>query len=80
MKTTKWAEIKKCTSKGIDGNTCERLLDIIHRLDSETNMIWSCSDKLKTLEGGKLYEKLDKAYLKTEEARDWLLDIVGDIE
>jgi hypothetical protein len=70
--------MKNCTAKGIDEETCKRLLDSIQRLDSETSRIWSCSDKLKNLDDGKLYDKLDKAYLKVEEGRDWIRDVVGD--
>ena len=72
-------KIKKCMKQGIDLNTCGRIVDAIDHLDRDQDQIWLVSDEIKAV-SEKKYEQLDDAYNNVGQARDWLRDIIGDVE
>lgn len=72
------SKIKKCTNNGLSLRVCSILVDEIHDLDQEQDRIWSCHDELKKNQS--LYDKLNKAYNLVGDARDWLRDIIGDVD
>jgi ribonuclease HI len=72
--------IKKCHQvQHIDLNTCHNLVQAIDTLDKEQHFIWRNADEIKVVSES-LWEKLDKAYNKVGDARDWLREIIGDVD
>lgn len=68
-----------CVEKGIDRMTCGTLANIYDKLDRNQEYLWDTHPAIEKV-SKRDYEKLDNAYNKIGEAKDWLLDVMGAIE
>ncbi len=69
---------KKCKAEGLSAETCHVLIAAIDHLDDEGGRIWRCADVFPR--ESRRYQMLDKAYSTIQDARDYLRDIIGDVE